>query len=114
MATLESAESTAKGLRQVIQDLIVSELREVKADLRGVNERLDRMDTRFERLDGRMDRMDDRFDRMDGRLDKLQQTVAEGFENMRRQFEVYQDVQSLRERVIRIELERGPKPAASK
>ena len=100
MATLESAESTAKGLRQVIQDLVAPELRELKAEARATNKRLDG-------IDGRMDRMD-------GRLDKLEQTMANGFENMRRQFDVYQDVQSLRERMIRIEMERGPKPADPK
>ncbi len=98
MATLETAEGTAKGLRQVIQDLITPDLRELKADVRNIKERLDRMDQR-------MDHMDSRFDR-------LEQMMMASFDALRRQLDTYNDVQVLKERMARMEGERSTKPAA--
>ena len=91
MATLETAEGTAKGLRQVIQDLITPDLRELKADVRNIRERLDRMD---------------------GRTDRLEQLITSSFEALRRQLDTYNDVQVLKERMARMEGERSTKPAA--
>ena len=93
MATLESAESTAKGLRQIIQDLVAPELRELKAEARATNKRLDGMDSR---------------------LDRLEQAMTNGFENIRRQLDVYKDVQVLKERMVRVEVEHESKPAEPK
>ena len=39
MAAIETTESTLKGVRQVIQDLVAPELREIKADVRSIRER---------------------------------------------------------------------------
>ncbi len=93
MATLESAESTAKGLRQIIQDLVAPELRELKAEARATNKRLDGMDSR---------------------LDRLEQAMTNGFENIRRQLDVYKDVQVLKERMVRVEVEHESKPTEPK
>ena len=112
MATLDKTESTLKGARQVIQDLIAPELRELKVEVRGIHERLDRMDERLDRIDGRLDRMDGRFDRTDGRLDRIEQLIANGFEMIRKQLDTFHEVQLLKERMARMEGERGASPAA--
>ena len=91
MAAIEKAESTAQGLRQIIQDLVAPEMRELKAEVRNTNARLDRLDAR---------------------LDRLKQIVMAGFEGVRRQLDTYQEVQAVKERLARIEGERSPKPAA--
>jgi len=93
MSTIEAAESTAKGLRQIIQDLVAPELRELKADVRGLGER--------------MDRMDKRLDRLENHFERLEQLVATGFENLRRQLDTYGEVQLLKERMARVEGERS-------
>ena len=98
MAILETAEGTAKGLRQVIQDLVAPELREIKADVRNIEERLDCMDKRM--------------DNTDGKLDRLEQTITRSFESLRRQLDTYNDVQLRKERMARMEGERSTKPAA--
>ncbi len=93
MANLEKVESVVGGLRQVIQDLVAPEMREIKAILQGMSARMDRMDARMDKLDARMDKLDD--------------TIARGFEDVRRQLDTYKDVQLLKERMIRVEAERS-------
>ena len=91
MALLETAEGSAKGVRQVVQDLITPDLRELKADMKNVKERLDRMDAR---------------------TDRLEQMITSNFEALRRQLDTYNEVQVLKERMARMEGERGIKPIA--
>ncbi len=98
MPNLEKAESVVGGLRQVIQDLVAPELRELKAEIRAINSRLDGMDGRL--------------DRVDGRLDRLENTVVAGFEKLSRQLDTYNDVQVLKERMARVEGERSRQGAA--
>ena len=70
MANIEKVESVLGGLRQVIQDLVALELREIRALVQGINGRLDRMDAR---------------------MDKLESTITHGFEDIRRQLDTYKD-----------------------
>lgn len=86
MANLEKVESIVGGLRQVIQDLVAPELRELRAEMRAFGSRIERIETRME---------------------KLEEAMTRGFEDVRRQLDTYKDVQMLKERMARMEGERG-------
>lgn len=81
-------------MRQVLQELMALELRELKVELCAIT--------------GRLNCTDERSSRMN---DGLEQIITNGFEGIRRQLDTYNDVQQLKERVIRMEAERGIRPA---
>ena len=90
MSTFQNAEPG--NLHQLTKDPLVLELRELQAQLRTATRSLDSMNHR---------------------LDLLEQGIKYGFDNVARQLDVYKDVQLLRERMLRLELqERSPKPTA--
>ncbi len=98
MSNFENAEPAPKNLRSIAQDPAAPELRALKAEVHAVHQRIDGVEARL--------------DQIDGRLDSLEQALKFGFENVARQLDVYKDVQLLRERMLRLELERSPKPNA--
>ena len=82
MPNIDKAEAVLGGFRQIIQDLVAPELREIRAILQGMT--------------GRLDRMDARMDKSDARMGKLEDLITRGFEDVRRQLDTYKDVQLLR------------------
>jgi uncharacterized protein YhaN len=87
-----------QSVRQVLQDFIAPELRELKGDvkLRADIKRLEgKMDSDFKRIE---DKMDSGFAQMRTLLDNAY---------LRSELEATRDISNLRERVTRLEVERG-------
>lgn len=63
-----------EGLRKVIQDLLVPELKAVQVEIRHLNERLARLEERFEAMH---EEMDERFLKVDERFEKVMIMLAE-------------------------------------
>jgi tetrahydromethanopterin S-methyltransferase subunit G len=66
--------------RQVVQDFLALELREIRAVLSAIDKRLDSMEevnrARYENIAQRMETMDKRLDSQDKRLEFIQQSFA--------------------------------------
>ncbi len=110
MAKLETAESIIGELRQVIQDLVAPELRELRADMRALNSCMDQFEKRMDKFEGRIDNLE-------ARMDNLGELVTRGFEDVRRQLDTYKAVQLLKKRMARMEGEGTvppPEPSAER
>jgi hypothetical protein len=110
-----------QSVRQLLQDFIAPELRELKSDVRQVDAKID-SETAQIRADvkGLEGKMDSEFKRLEGKMDsdfkRLEDKVDSGFAQMgtlldnaylRSELEATRDISNLRERVTRLEVERG-------
>ena len=92
-----------QSVRQLLQDFIAPELRELKSDVKQVDAKIDveskslraKMDSDFKRLE---DKVDSGFAQMRTLLDNAY---------LRSELEATRDISNLRERVTRLEVERG-------
>ncbi len=92
-----------QSVRQLLQDFIAPELRELKSDVKQVDAKIDveskslraKMDSDFKRLE---DKVDSGFTQMRTLLDNAY---------LRSELEATRDISNLRERVTRLEVERG-------
>jgi hypothetical protein len=92
-----------QSVRQLLQDFIAPELRELKSDLKQLDAKIDqeskslrtRMDSDFKRME---DKMDSGFAQMRTLLENAY---------LRSELEATRDISNLRERVTRLEAERG-------
>jgi hypothetical protein len=121
-----------QSVRQLIQDFIAPELRELKSDVKQVDAKIDseaaqiradikrlegKMDSDFKRLEGKMDSDSKRLEgKMDSDSKRLEEKMDSGFAqmrtllenaNLRAELEATRDISNLRERVTRLEVERG-------
>ena len=103
-----------QSVRQLFQDFIAPELRELKSDVKQVDEKIDsktgsieaKIDSETRRLEGKIvsevgrleDKVDSGFAQMRTLLDNAY---------LRSELEATRDISNLRERVTRLEVERG-------
>ncbi|MDI6793127.1 MAG: hypothetical protein QME81_09705 [bacterium] len=94
------ASGLVQGIREVIQDLLVPELKAIRQELKDHSERFDRMEKqfetmdkrflslqeemnkRFEKVDERFERVDERFERVENRLQGIEITMQKILERL--------------------------------
>ena len=103
-----------QSVRQLLQDFIAPELRELKSDVRQVDSKIDSESTNLKaKIDSETKRLEDKIVSEVGRLeDKVDSGFAQMrtlLENayLRSELEATRDISNLRERVTRLEVERG-------
>jgi hypothetical protein len=93
--------------RQVVQDLLAPELRELKARLGALESKLDdsikRADDGFKRVDDGFKRVDEKFKNVEQNIRDLRGEVAGGFSEIRVQLAKQMDYVELRERIAKVE-----------
>ncbi|MGA9391149.1 MAG: hypothetical protein WBV69_11950 [Candidatus Sulfotelmatobacter sp.] len=110
-----------QSVRQLLQDFIAPELRELKSDLKHVDSKIDsetaqiradikrvegKFDSDFKRLEGKMDSDFKRLeDKMDSGFAQMRTLLDNAY--LRSELEATRDISNLRERVTRLEVERG-------
>lgn len=101
------------GIRRVVQDLVVPELRELGAEFNAQrseeDKRLDAMDKRLDGMDKRLDAMDKRLDAMDQKADARHAELLAALRESRAAIEltVMRDLAVLRERIAVLETRRN-------
>ncbi len=110
-----------QSVRQLLQDFIAPELRELKSDVKQVDAKVDletknlkaqidsetgQIRTNIKRLE---DKMDSDFKRLEDKMDSGFSQMRTLLENayLRSELEATRDISNLRERVTRLEVERG-------
>jgi hypothetical protein len=110
-----------QSVRQLLQDFIAPELRELKSDVKQVDSKIDleakslkakidfetsQLRTDFKRLE---DKVDSDFSRLEDKMDSGFAQMRTLLENayLRSELEATRDISNLRERVTRLEVERG-------
>lgn len=114
-----------QSVRQLLQDFIAPELRELKSDVKRVDGKIDLMtenlgakiDSKTSGLEAKIDSETKRLeDRIVSEVGRLEDKVDSGFAQMRTllenaylrsELEATRDISNLRERVTRLEVERG-------
>ena len=114
-----------QSVRQLLQDFIAPELRELKSDVKQVDAKIDSVsDGLNTKIDSETKRLEDKIASEVGRLEgkivsevgRLEHKVDSGFAQMktllenaylRSELEATREVSNLRERVTRLEVERG-------
>lgn len=71
-----------QGIREVIQDLLVPELKAIRQELKDHSERFERMDKRFEAMDKRFEKVDERFEKIENRLQGIELTMQKILERL--------------------------------
>jgi hypothetical protein len=105
-----SMSDVVQSVRQVLQDFIAPELRELKSDLKQVDAKIDsetaQLRADFKRLE---DKVDSDFSRLEDKMDSGFAQMRTLLENayLRSELEATRDISNLRERVTRLEVERG-------
>ena len=100
--------------RQVVQDFLATELREIRGVLLGINSRLDSVDRRFDsmeemnraRYDGlvmRLETMDKRLDSQDKRLEFHEEAIRARFDNIVQRLETIQQSFAFDKRISNLE-----------
>ena len=103
-----------QSVRQLLQDFIAPELREIKTDVKRLDSRIDSETSRIEdRITSETKRLENKID---SDMSRLESKVDSGFSqirsllenaNLRAELESARDIANLRERVTRLEVERG-------
>jgi hypothetical protein len=103
-----------QSVRQLLQDFIAPELRELKSDVKQVDSKIDSESSILKaKIDSETKRLEDKIVSEVGRLENK---VDSGFAQMRTllenaylrsELEATRDLSNLRERVTRLEVERG-------
>lgn len=110
-----------QSVRQAIQDFIAPELREIKSDVKHLDSKIDSETSRLEdkitsetrRLESKIDsesrQLGADFKRLESKVDSGFAHIQSLFENanLRAELEATRDIANLRERVTRLETERG-------
>jgi len=103
-----------QSVRQLLQDFIAPELRELKSGVKQVDDKIDSKTSSLEaKIDSETKRLEDKIVTEVGRLeDKVDSGFAQMrtlLENayLRSELEATRDISNLRERVTRLEVERG-------
>lgn len=110
-----------QSVRQLLQDFIAPELRELKSDVKQVDAKIDsetgQLRADIQRLEGKVDSDIKRLEgKMDSDFKRLEDKMDSGFAQMRTlldnaylrsELEATRDISNLRERVTRLEVERG-------
>jgi hypothetical protein len=110
-----------QSVRQLLQDFIAPELRELKSDVKQVDDKIDletksikaKIDSETSQLraDSKHleDKMDSDFKRLEDKMDSGFAQMRTLLENayLRSELEATRDISNLRERVTRLETERG-------
>ena len=103
-----------QSVRQLLQDFIAPELRELKSDVRQVDSKIDSESTNLKaKIDSETKRLEDKIVSEVGRLeDKVDSGFAQMrtlLENayLRSELEATRDISNLRERVTRLQVERA-------
>jgi hypothetical protein len=121
-----------QSVRQLLQDFIAPELRELKSDVKQIDSKIDlrtsgledKIDSETTRLEDKIDsnttRLEDKIDsetsqlradfrRLDDKMDSGFSQMRTLLENayLRSELEATRDISNLRERVTRLEVERG-------
>ena len=103
-----------QSVRQLLQDFIAPELRELKSDVKQVDAKIDSISNGLNtKIDSETKRLEDKIVSEVGRLeDKVDSGFAQMrtlLENayLRSELEATRDISNLRERVTRLEVERG-------
>ena len=114
-----------QSVRQLFQDFIAPELRELKSDVKQVDDKIDAESSKLKaKIDSETKRLEDKIVSEVGRLEdkvvsevgRLEDKVDSGFAQMRTllenaylrsELEATRDISNLRERVTRLEVERG-------
>ena len=114
-----------QSVRQLLQDFIAPELRELKSDVKQVDDKIDAESSKLKaKIDSETKRLEDKIVSEVGRLEdkvvsevgRLEDKVDSGFAQMRTllenaylrsELEATRDISNLRERVTRLEVERG-------
>ena len=103
-----------QSVRQLLQDFIAPELRELKSDVKQVDDKIDAESSKLKaKIDSETKRLEDKIVSEVGRLeDKVDSGFAQMrtlLENayLRSELEATRDISNLRERVTRLEVERG-------
>lgn len=116
-----SMSDVVQSVRQLLQDFIAPELRELKSDVKQVDGKIDletksikaKIDSETNQLRPDLKRLEDK---MDSDSKRLEDKVDSGFAQMRTllenaylrsELEATRDISNLRERVTRLEVERG-------
>jgi predicted nuclease with TOPRIM domain len=86
--------------RQVVQDLLAPELRELKARLGALESKLD---DSIKRVDDGFKRVDEKFKNVEENIRDLRGEVAGGFSEIRVQLAKQMDYVELRERIAKVE-----------
>jgi len=99
-----------QSVRQLLQDFIAPELRELKSDVKQVDAKIDfetkSLKADFKRLE---DKVDSDFRRLEDKMDSGFGQMRTLLDNayLRSELEATRDISNLRERVTRLEVERG-------
>jgi hypothetical protein len=114
-----------QSVRQLLQDFIAPELRELKSDVKQVDGKIDSESSSLKaKIDSETKRLEDKIVSEVGRLEnkivsevgRVEDKVDSGFAQMRTllenaylrsELEATRDISNLRERVTRLEVERG-------
>lgn len=92
-----------ESVRKVLQDFVAPELRELRTELRGETKRLE------EKIDSQSHQSQINFKRLEDKMDSGFSQLRSMIENanLRAELESTRDIANLRERVTRLEVERG-------
>jgi len=92
-----------ESVRKLLQDFVAPELRELKTELKSETKRLeDKIDSQSHRFSTDFKRLEDKMDTGFAQLRSLIEN-----QNLRAELEAARDIANLRERVTRLEVERG-------
>jgi hypothetical protein len=110
-----------QSVRQLLQDFIAPELREIKSDVKRLDSKIESDTSRLEeKITSETKRLENKIDsesrQMGADMKRLESKVDSGFAhlgsmienaNLRAELEATRDIANLRERVTRLEVERG-------
>ena len=99
-----------ESVRELLQDLVAPELRELKSDMKRVDAKID-LETKClgDKIDSASHELQTDFKRLEDKMDSGFAQLRSMLENanLRAELESTRDIANLRERVTRLEVERG-------
>jgi hypothetical protein len=99
-----------QSVRQLLQDFIAPELREINSDVKRLDSKIDSETSRLEdKIDSRSHELSTDIKRVESKMDSGFAQLRSMLENanLRAELETTRDIANLRERVTRLETERG-------
>ena len=99
-----------ESVRKLLQDFVAPELRELKSDVKRIDAKIDLETTRLEdKIESQSHRFSTDFKRLEDKMDAGFAQLRSMLENanLRAELESTRDIANLRERVTRLEVERG-------
>jgi len=89
--------------RQVIQDFLAPELREMRGILSSIDRRMESQDRRLESQDKRLESQDKRLDSQDKRFDTIEEAARARYENVIQRLETIQQSFAFDKRISNLE-----------